>query len=284
MCGSILLALGIGHGRGGGADYTAAGFACRYIGLPTPMLCAAYVATVAYGATIVPALVRTACALWMCAAIPLIEIPNGLLYGGVRAASEGSLREAIRSYRSPTEVFAAFGSRVYPDEGAFCWLFRMLADNSIDPFDRADPLVVELWRGAPITLAAPTIEPPRGKQPFYGLVDEDRLGLAVAPGTVLRYATKSARRVNGTFGVLSRRYIYGPVGRLRVVITFRAPNEYVRTLLDRTLDPMDVPSDRTAHDFDLALPPQNGTLCLRMLRADRSLAPGSGFWSRVAIE
>jgi hypothetical protein len=284
MCGTVLLGLGIGHGRGGTPDFALMGFAVRYVGLPAPLLCAIYIATVIYGGKLVATAVQCTCVLWMCAAVPLVEIPAGLFYGELRAQDEAALREAIVSGWPAPEVFTAMGTHIYPTESGFCSLFRLMAENSLDPFDRTREEIRREWMGEPIDLASHTIETPNDEKPYYGDVGGS-IGLAVPPGSTVHYAVLPAqRRVHGTFGVVPRKYLYGRVGGLRVAIVIDDHAGPPRTLLERTLDPMNVPADRQPTEFDLELPPhEQADLALRMLPADPALHSGWGYWLHVAI-
>jgi hypothetical protein len=286
MGGTLLLALGIGHGRGGTPTYEIMGFAVRYVGLPAPILCAAYIAATIYGGAILSAAVRGVCIAWMGAAIPLVEIPNGLWHGRTRQKDQAELRHLVSSGQMPAEVYALFGARTYPTKPGFCYLFRLLAEHSLDPFEGAPEKIRQQWMDGVMGRQPISFESPTGTEPSMGDIGDGYAGLIVPPGCVLHYAIEpGCQRIRGAFGEMPRKYIYGPVGGLRVLVVLKPDDGPEQMLLDRTLDPMNIESDRESQVLDLELPPHAcGDLSLHMLPADPSLMPAWGYWARFTID
>ncbi len=286
MCGIVLLAVGIGHGRGGAPSAGVVGFAVRYIGLPAPLLCAAYLAATAYGSALVSSVVRVACVSWMCAAIPLVEIPHGLDYGENRRHLESEVQSAVTSGMSPASVFAELGNRTYPTQAGFCYLFRLLAENRLAPFDRAPEEIRHEWTGRALETHPTSIESPDGKKPYIDALGDGNEGLIVPPDSALHFALSGGEEhVSCAFGMTPRRYIYGPVGGLCVLVTLEIDGDCPRTLFEKDLDPMRSEDDRSAQDLDVEIPEHGqGDLCLRMLPLDRAINSGWGYWTRLTVE
>jgi glycosyltransferase involved in cell wall biosynthesis len=300
---TCILALGIGHGRGGSGDY-GAGFAVRYIGLPAPLLCAVYFTALLYGGLFTSAIVRGACVLALAAAVVLVEIPAGNGYGEIRQRTEQELRERILSGESVASVFQQMGERTYPDWGSFSYLFGWMAKSSITPFDEASPEIRQHWaKHADVVDTSIDVEHnawiervsrlPIGRiEAKEGLlagrhIADDLDAVAVPPHSAIRIPFDEAQsHIIGKYGVLPAAYATTGCDSARFTVSLLEPGGRREILLERVLDPTRAPEDRGPQALDLRLPEHShGEIVLR-------LAPGTGetkhlawgYWADVKIE
>ena len=131
-----------------------------------------------------------------------------------------------------------------------------------------------------------SIDVPPGRKPYIDELGDGNTGLMVPPGCALHYALHGGEQhVSCAFGMMPRRYVYGPVGGLRVIVTLAGADGCPRVVYERVLDPMASVDDREAQDLELALPAHTAAdLCLRMMPTGAAIRSGWGYWTRLTVE
>ncbi len=279
------LCLSIGYGRGGSGAFN--GFAPRYIGLPAPILCAAYFAIALYARPLASVLVRGGLVVVLALGALVNDIPIGRHWGGVRRDFAQGIRAEILSGRAPEDVFARFGREVYGDPRGFFHLFPLMADFRVPPFDELDDAGRAEWTGRKRVFVTPfeRIESSPGGAHIRRTGAGLRV-LATAPDTAVYLTARPGnRRVRGRFGALGGSDGMPPGAPVRIHV---ALTDGVQRwpLFERVLDPEREPADRGPQTFDVALPhAEGGTVVVRVVPFQRAGPPAAWGWLEgLAVE
>ncbi|HEV8111897.1 MAG TPA: hypothetical protein VGR31_03920 [Planctomycetota bacterium] len=259
------------------------GFPLRYVTLTTPLLCSVFFAWQIYGSRTGRSLVPGALAL-----IALLALPGNARIGEARGDEiHGHVEEFEREIvdgKGPADLLRDFSSRFRGDPGLNLALLRSLAARHRPPFDQGHAV-------SPITFdfpsfgRCPTRVEPEGavsaqfvaRAPLTRVGTGTRIHLELLPGDTT---------VSGRFGIPRESIAPGRSAGVRVCVELVPSEGPASTLLDRTLRPDTVESDRDLQTFALSLPAHaTSELVLRTENLDENGSePSWVFWSDVAIE
>jgi len=282
MGATAFLALGIGHGRGGGDP--SAGFAVRYIGLPAPILCAAYFAVLLYGGMFTSAIVRGVLVLGMTACLIFVEDSYAHGYGRIRRDLAAAMQRDIRAGTSSIEVFNRYGKDTYPAPPGFFYLFGLMAQYGVPPFDDLTEQQREDWNISAFRTPPSYVESPDGKARVRE-VGEGFMALLAPPRTGVHMPLNSgSTRISGLYGVMPANYKIKKNAPVRIMVML-IDGDTREVLLDRVLDPVNEPNDRGPQKLDLTLPHPGQEIVLRTLGAVPHPRPVSwAYWAQIAVE
>lgn len=276
--GIFSMAVSTGIARGNQDPF--AGFALRYVTLPTPWLCCAALTFALYP----PRAVGRFLGVTIFSATLLACMENariGVEFGRRRAEQDFQFRDAIRRGFTVRELAITFWQDYY--------------GNPQDLEDRLERL--RLARFGPMADAQPTIEalpiPMFEAQPWLVTTLkagprklEDQSVYLVPPECELHFPLPyGKRRMEARFGLYPLAYEFTPEGGVRFSLEFLSVGREPRILHERVLDTARRSEDRGTHSFVVDLPPgAEGALVLRTAfvgtaRDERAF----GYWTAVAI-
>jgi hypothetical protein len=287
MVGGVLaLALAIGHGRAGAGSQ--AGFVVRYGMLPYPLWSAIYLAFCTYGPGEARRLVTFVLHALGFASV-LVNAPAAIHYGERRSALTAEILREVKA-GAPTELLArCYAANVYPNELAFRDRLRILRRRGWAPYERPLPdepdsdapaHPFEVMRTRPTSVASSRATALRRTDVGWVLV--------VPPEGELRFdlePAEAARELRAVIGILPIAVRERRTDGVRFSVDLVGPDGAVRTLYERTLEPVKRPADDGPQRVAVPLPSDgSGVLVLRT-----SNEPGRhdrqdwSYWTQVEI-
>jgi len=246
MGAALVLALGVGWGRGAGSQK--AGTAIRYVTMSAPFLCAAYLTFCRYGP---PQLRRFMCvALYsLLCSVTLFNFHRANSYGRVHLKQAQALRRDVAVGLSMEELAARHYGSFYPTEAGFLRVLMQLRKAGMAPFEEGP-------RGAGAGL---------GYHPMFITQPESVVSLrtrwrqiegmavlGVLPDSELVFEAPSrSTLVTGKLGILPGSYRHSYDLRFTVELLRSGTR---RLLFERTLDPAHRKADRELQSFSVRIP------------------------------
>jgi hypothetical protein len=252
MAAAVLLCLSIGFGRAG-HGYDAA-FAVRYVPFPSPIVLVAALAWTLYGARASSWLVPGAVAITLLVANLNVNTPRGEEYGSARRDMEAELESDIHAGMGPAQFTQKWATRIHPEQTRLFILVREMAVMRLHPFDSMPDPLRERYTWDVTNLPPARIEAER--DPAMRRIGNAEPVLLMPYPCAMHFDTPSGiTRVSGNYGIPGPAIDRGQIGGLRVIISSSEADGTERTVLhDLTIDPARRPSERGAHQFDVALP------------------------------
>lgn len=247
------LMLSIGYGRsGGGPD---AGFAMRYVTLPAPLIATVAFAWILYGGRRFGTIVPGALALTLFFANVYVNTPAGAWFAQSRKQTGDELLTDLKSGMLPAPLLDKWTERIYPDRGRLFYLLTRMAKQRLKPFDELPDEVRNPYTWFMFNLPPTRVETPVpiGRRWINGVWEV----LMTPTGSDVYFEVPAKfSRLNGSFGMLPKEIEMGKTPGVRVIISAIYGEGAEREILvDKTLDPVRVFSDRTAQPFSVAVRP-----------------------------
>jgi hypothetical protein len=282
LAGMGCLVLSIGIGR---ADFSDdAGFTARYITLTAPILCCVSFAWILYGGRATGAVVCGLLALAAWAVLPE-NARIGSQQGQEIQDQVGRFEDLVGRGASPLELVLNYTKEFpfhYPQRSRE--ILESLAFARKPPFDHGrapDPAIFEFLT---FSRVPSRVEPWESMDANY--VDGHHVVL-VRPGTSIHLDLLAGEtRVSGSFGIPSEIDQGRKAGRIRILVESVPRDRPPRTLLDRTLTPASVESDRGIQPFAIdGVEDGPGEIVLRTESADDAKKIWDrSYWTDIRIQ
>lgn len=258
-----MLVLAIGYGRSGGG--TDAGFATRYITLPSPLIAVAAFAWILYGGRVGRVLVPGALAVLLLAANYFQNTPAGAAFASARKEMGHEIEADLKGGMQPAAFLDKWTDRIYSDRGRLYYLLTRMAGARTEPANGPvlklapfDELPDELR--VPYTWFMYNLPPARVEGPVplgRRFIDGAWEVMVAQTGTDVYFdAPAKYSRLSGSFGMLPREIALGktPGVRVKIQVLYGDGSER-ETPVDITLDPVRNPQHRTGQLINVALKP-----------------------------
>jgi len=277
--GIVSMALATGIARGGGYEY--AGFAVRYVTLPSPMLCCVYFAFCLYGAPSLGRLVRISL-YSLLVLLVFYNARHAANYGQKRADWTATLFKEVSKGVPLKQVALKHWKNFYNDPAGFYFRLETLSNYNFGPLAGAntgepDYSAYNMLKTRPFLISSMKAQPAK-------LGDEHVL--MVPPGCQVHFSLNQGEKTaKGRFGIHPLGEAFTPRGGLRFQVLLTPVGEETRTLLDRVLDPRERPEDQGPQNFEVSIPDYvTGVLVLRTnfggeAGDDRPI----GYWTDVEV-
>ncbi|MBL8859202.1 MAG: glycosyltransferase [Planctomycetes bacterium] len=250
---TVALVLSIGYGRS--AAGPEAGFALRYITLPAPLISTAVFAWVLFGGRIARWAVPAALALTLGIANWTVNVHDGAEFAVARKQLGEDLMGEVARGTPPGVLIERWTDRIYPDEGRLYYVLRLMALMQLKPFDDMPAEARDLYTWWMFNLPPTKIESPVPVSRRF--INGAWEVLVVPTGSEITFdVPQSLHHLAGSFGVPPawQRVMTSNGVRVQVFVSY-GPNGARELLVDRTLDPLNVPGDRIGQVFDVEIKP-----------------------------
>jgi glycosyltransferase involved in cell wall biosynthesis len=243
---TVALVLSIGYGRG--AAGTGAGFAVRYITLPAPILSTAAFAWILFGNRITRLVVPGIIAFALGIAAMTVNADRGAEFAVARKKLGEDLMTDVRAGTPPAALLRRWTGEIYPDAGRLYYLLRQMALMQLKPFDDMPAEARDQYTWWMFNVP-PAIDSP--KPVTRRIVNGSVEALVVPTGTELTFDVgQNLTHLGGWCGMpvpwMKIMKSDGVLIRMYTVYGENGPRELV---LERRLDPLNVPADRNAFEF-----------------------------------
>ena len=248
---TVALVLSIGYGRS--AAGPEAGFAARYITLPSPLISTAIFAWVLFGGRIARWAVPAALALTLGIADWTVNVRDGAEFAVARKQLGEDLMGEVERGTPPGILIERWTDRIYPDEGRLYYVLRLMALMQLKPFDDMPPDARELYTWWMFNLPPTKIESPVPVSRRF--INGAWEVLVVPTGSEITFdVPQSLTHLAGSFGVPPawQRVMTSNGVRVQVIAVHGVGGER-EVLVDRTLDPLNVAADRVGQVFDVEI-------------------------------
>ena len=254
--GIFSMAVSTGIARGGTFEY--AGFALRYVTLPSPLLCCVYFAFCLYG----PAAIGRFFRVSLYSILVLLVFYNvrvGAAYGQMRATATANFCRDLGDGFTLKQLSVRHWQNFYNSPEGFEFHLEFLRKFGFFPIASARVPGVNtpyfMLKTQPVSINPPNAVPRKIDREFV---------LLVPPECELTFAVgKGQTTLAGRFGVYPLAYAFASPGirfRAELTVTGQPP----QVLLERVLKPEERPEDQGLQPFSVTLPDgAEGSLVLR---------------------
>jgi glycosyltransferase involved in cell wall biosynthesis len=281
----VSMALATGVARGGLDPH--AGFAGRYVTLPSPLLCCVYFVFCLYGPAAIGRFVRVGL-YSLFAMLLFFNVQFGRTYGEKRVMDSDNFLRDLEMGMSLKELAAAHWREFFNNPQEFEFRLEFLHAIGMQPISQArlstDETPYAMMKTKPFLATS--------DHPVYPRKIDGQLVLLVHPECELHFSLDSGatslRARYGLFPIAWERFQI-PAILFRVEVT--PVLQETTVLFSRTLVPTNDPGDRGFHDLEVELPPNvSGELVLRVMVRQEGKAPPArdlkqawAFWTDVEI-
>jgi hypothetical protein len=278
--GCLVGSIGIGRAE----IHDDAGFTARYITLAAPLLCCVTFAWILYGGRTTRAILCGLLAVAAWAMLPA-NVRIGRQNGREIRGQVERFEDLVGRGASALELVQAYTKEFpfhYPGRGRE--VLKALAVDRKPPFDHGPAPDAATFDYLTFSRLPSRVEPQASTDSRY--VD-GRYVVLVRPGTSIHLDLLAGEtRISGRFGIPSEIDQGRKAGRIRVFVEALPRDRPPRVLLDRTLTPGSVESDRGSQAFAIeGLEDGPGEIVLRTESADEPRkAWDRSYWSDIRIE
>lgn len=279
---SAVLALGIGFGRAGDGPN---GFANRYVGLPTPLVCASFLAWIVFGPRAWRPIVQGVLAIAMGVAVVFVNVEYGAAYGRQRRDVTESIERDVAAGTSIRTLALRYANEMDPEVPRLTRMLASMSTRRLPPFELY-PDAARATAKWPMFVAAP--------REFIGALEPGRRNVDGQPVVMVASGTRfvfdvpeGARRLVARYGALEGAWRSGNYALARLdVVAIDARRDATTTLAARVLEPARDEAHRGAQELSLALEaPLPARISIGVAAVDANDARIAWLWLRdVAFE
>ena len=276
--GIFSMAVSTGIARGGGNEW--AGFAMRYVTLPSPLWCCVYLCFCLYGPAALGRFVRVS--LYSLLVLVLfLNVQAGVSWGERRALATENFCKDIEAGLNIKQLAIAHWEDFYNNPGDFAARLETLRLSHFGPLASVkDPLKegeYPMLKTQPMLVTSLKAGPRK--------LDNESVFL-VPPECELHFSTDlSKKMVEGRFGVFPPAYSFSKPGGVRFSVELHRVAREVQILFERVLDPEEHAEDRGFQRLAIKLPDgADGAIVLRTSFGNETGDERAyGFWTDIEV-